>query len=88
MNKSRIPDEIAAAMAEWLGLFKKVAEETALKRFRTQLAQANTCNDLAKLSDYWINGRGAGQLYADGGEEAYAQAMRELKDKKSSLGCS
>lgn len=87
MNKSRISDEIAEAMAKILKLFKNAGN--ALEDFRFNLTKANTCEDLKKIREFWLgDGAGAARLYADGGDEAYGIAMREFNAKKLHLHCS
>jgi len=85
MSGLRISDEIAAAMAERLGLFRKAT--SAVEGFKAQLAAANTCEQLTQLRAFWLDGRGASQLNAEGGDVAYGQAMRAFLEKKKAQGC-
>ena len=85
MGKPRVSDEIAADLAERLGLFRTAA--SAMEDFKIQLANAVTCQQLAVMFAFWSEGKGASRLYADGGEATYAQAMRELGNARKNKRC-
>lgn len=73
MSKSHVSDEIAAAMAERLGLFKKAG--MYYDQFLQELRDAKSQEELAGICQRWLKGRYRAFLEA---EDKHVAAKQEL----------